>query len=142
MVDLIPLSEQSFDTVVPYRRARAPSVSPDLIVGKLRRLFPQPPFFGLFHFRLVIEILSGVGPDVEERFLEQECLTSQNARFEVDQLLRVESLSVITGFEMQVRAGVAARRTAQTDDLSCLDPFAALHEPFGEVSVVGFRPLS
>ena len=42
---------------------------------------------------------------------------------------------------MQVRAGVAARRTAQTDDLSCLDPFAALHEPFGEVSVVGFQTI-
>lgn len=42
---------------------------------------------------------------------------------------------------MQVRAGAAARRTAQTDDLSCLDPFAALHEPFGEVSVVGFQTI-
>ena len=25
--------------------------------------------------------------------------------------------------------------------LSCLDPFAALHEPFGEVSVVGFQTI-
>ena len=86
MVDLIPLSEQSFDTVVPYRREGAERIARlDRVVsygGSFRSLL----FVGLFHFRLVIEILSGVGPDVEERFLEQECLTSQNARFEVDQL--------------------------------------------------------
>ena len=74
-----------FDTVerteLRYRRAVSSCEGAERI-ARLDRVvsyggsFRSLLFVGLFHFRFVVEILSGVGPDVEERFLEQECLTS------------------------------------------------------------------
>ena len=88
---------------------------------------------------LIVEILPGIGVDAEEGFFQQEGFAAQDAVLEVDQPFGVESLPVVAGFEMQVRACRATRRAAQSDDVPGLDPLVRFHEPLREVAVVGSR---
>lgn len=142
VVDLMPFSRQMFVTVVPYLRAMAPSVSPDLMRWYFMAAFSAASFLSCFSLAISsFEVLPGVRVDAEERFFQQEGLAAQQSVLEVDEPLGVERLPVIAGLEMQVRPRAAPRRAAQTDDLPGLDPLVGLDHALRKVPVVGFQPV-
>ena len=127
-LDAVEPAELRYGRAVTRVRWR-PACRPNVILWYFTEAsaFRQPPSCSLLFVGfglLVFEVLPGVRMDVRRTiFLSRKVSRRSVAVLEVDQPLGVERLPVVAGLEMEMRAGAASRRAAQTDDLSRLDPF-------------------
>ena len=73
--------------------------------------------------------------------LEREGLAAQGSPFEVEDALRVEGLTHITGLEMQMRPCGTTRRTAITDEFASADDIAAFDNETRQVAILSFQTI-
>ena len=102
----------------------------------IRGCFVQQDFLlDILRFRNIFAV------DAQEFLFQGEDPFTQVARFKIDQPLRVESVSLVPRFEMQMRTGRAAGGAAQANDLSGPYPVSRLYVPAGKMAVEGLQAV-